>query len=254
MAARRNRACSSYPLLPIPSPLQILNLDGTPTRFPEVPILDARGLTDGSGLGILVSSPSRGLFGFAESLRPTEFGEVAAADLPSAPVDAARDGSGLWVAEADESVLLLYDDHLSFVQRVGLASRPLAILESPRRDAHAVFVADGSKVSEVSAALPSPIPVVAELQARLAANDIEGALARIHPIARDTFRGLYADVGAALPAQAASMSSFRLDLLRPDHAIVRFDAPSTANGQPVVKSYPVYLTREEDGSWLIVDY
>ena len=130
----------------------------------------------------------------------------------------------------------------------------MAVLASPRRDAYAVFVADGTRVREVSATLPSPLPVATALKAQLAANQVNGALALIHPIQRDTFRGLYADAGAALPAHAALMSNFRLDLIRPDQAIVRFDAPSTANGQPVVKSFPIYLTREEDGSWSIVDY
>ncbi|HEU4431618.1 MAG TPA: carboxypeptidase-like regulatory domain-containing protein [Myxococcota bacterium] len=234
--------------------LQILNLDGTPTRFPEVPILDARGLTDGSGLGILVSSPSRGLFGLADVLRPTGFGEAAPSDLPSAPVDTARDGSGLWVADGDEPALLLFDEHLSFSQRVAVPSIPVAVLESPRRDAYAAFVADGTRVIEVSAALPSPLAIANELKALLAADQVDQALGLINPIQRDTFRGLYTDVGAALPAHAALMSNFRLDLVRPDRAIVRFDAPSTANGQSVVKSFPIYLTREEDGSWSIVDY
>jgi hypothetical protein len=96
--------------------------------------------------------------------------------------------------------------------------------------------------------------VVIALRDRLTSNDVAGALQLIHPLQRDVLGGLYADVGAALPAQAALMSNFRVDLLRPDRAIVRFDAPSTADGQPVVKSFPVYLTREEDGSWSILDY
>jgi len=236
------------------SRLQILDLDGAPTALPEVPFANPRGLSDGGGLGVLVASPAQGLFGLAEALRPTEFGAASSGDRPSAPVDAARDGSGLWVAEADEPALLLYDEQLSFSQRVPLATPPIAVLESPRRDAHAVFVADGAQVVEVSASLPSPVPVVADLAARLAANDVDSAIELIHPLQRDTMRGLYADVGAALPAHAALMSNIRVDLLRPDRAVVRFDAPSTANGQPVVKSFPVYLTREEDGSWSILDY
>jgi hypothetical protein len=234
--------------------LQILNLDGTPTRLPEIAMPDVRGLAAGGGLGVLTASPSRGLFGLAEVLRPTEFGEAAPADRPSAPVDAARDGSGLWIAEGDEAALLLYDDHHSFSRRIPLPSRVVAVLESPRRDAHAAFVADGTRVIEVSASLPSPLPVVADLKAKLAANQVDAALALINPLQRDVFRSLYADVGTALPAHAALMSNFRLDLIRPDRAIVRFDAPSTANGQPIVKSFPIYLTREEDGSWSIVDY
>jgi hypothetical protein len=76
----------------------------------------------------------------------------------------------------------------------------------------------------------------------------------IHPLQRDTFRGLYTEAGAALPAHAAAMSNFRIDLLRPETSIVRFDAPATVNGQPAVKSFPIYLTREEDGSWTVLDY
>jgi hypothetical protein len=106
------------------------------------------------------------------------------------------------------------------------------VLGSPRRDAHAVFVADGAQVIEVSASLPSPVPVVADLKARLAANDVDAAIELIHPLQRDTMRGLYADVGAALPAHAALMSNLRVDLLRPGRAIVRFDAPSTRTDSP----------------------
>ena len=83
---------------------------------------------------------------------------------------------------------------------------------------------------------------------------VPGALDLSHQVQRDTFRALYAEAGAQLPAQADDMQNFQVDLLRPDRAIVRFDAPSTMNGMPVTKSFPIYLTRQEDGSWLIADY
>ncbi len=236
--------------------LQILNLDGSPTEVPEFSVSTPRGLDQGGGLGVLVSSPSRGFFGFGgDALRPIEFASTtAAADRPTAPVDSALGSDGLWVAEADEQALLLYDEDLTFRQRLAVGTSTLAVLESPRRDAHAVFVADGVRVTELSAALPSPTPIVVALRDLLANNQISEALQLIHPLQRDTFRGLYADVEGSLPSHAALMSNFRVDLLRPDSAIVRFNAPSTANGQPVMKSFPVYLTREEDGSWSILDY
>jgi hypothetical protein len=139
-------------------------------------------------------------------------------------------------------------------ERAVVGVRGLAILGSPRRNADAVFVADGQKVIEISATLPSPIPVVANLRDHLASGRTEDALQSIHPMQRDTFRALYAEVGAQLPSHAADMTNFSVDLLRPDRAIVRFDAHSTANGLPVVKSFPIYLAREEDGSWAVVDY
>jgi hypothetical protein len=41
------------------------------------------------------------------------------------------------------------------------------------------------------------------------------------------------------PDRTADMTNFQVDLLKPDRAIVRFDAPSTAGGTSVVKSFPI---------------
>jgi hypothetical protein len=50
------------------------------------------------------------------------------------------------------------------------------------------------------------------------------------------------------------MSSLSVNLLRADRSIVRFDAPVGGPSGTNVESFPVILTREQDGSWWIVDY
>jgi hypothetical protein len=236
--------------------LQILELDGSPTRSPELPLANVRGLGGRTRFGVLVASPAMGLLGFGGGeLASVQQGQPnGPGDFPSAPVDAALADGQIWVAEGDEDDLLIFDDQMLFQQRVPVGRRAIAIAGSPRRNAAAVFIADGQRVTEVSASPPSPLPVAIALRDHLAADRTEDALQVIHPLQRDTFRGLYAEVGAQLAAHAADMTNFQVDLLKPDRAIVRFDAPSTVGGAPVVKSFPIYLTRQEDGSWLIADY
>jgi hypothetical protein len=57
-----------------------------------------------------------------------------------------------------------------------------------------------------------------------------------------------------LASDSADMSSLSVNLLRADRSIVRFDAPVAGPNGTNVESFPVILTREQDGSWWIVDY
>jgi len=234
--------------------VQVLDSDGNPLA--TVPIEAPRGLSVGSRFALIVASPVSGLLSLSGEQLTTvsPLGRISPQDAPSAPVDTASSGSGIWVAEADEQALLLFTERMEFRQRIDLDSVPTAVVTSPRRNAEAAFVADGQRVVEVSAAVPSPVPVVEALRGFLFAGDAAQALQLIHPIQRRIFEGLYAEVGAQLPAHGSAMSNLRIDLVRPDRAIVYFDALSTVGGVPTTKSFPVYLTREEDGGWLILDY
>jgi hypothetical protein len=137
---------------------------------------------------------------------------------------------------------------------VETGTRPLAVLPSERREAEAVFVADGRQMIEVSTNLPSPLGVVSMLRDRLIAGDVPGLVELIHPVERERFARIYAERSSALASDGADMSSLRVDLLRADRSIVRFDAPVAGPNGTNVESFPVILTREQNGSWWIVDY
>jgi hypothetical protein len=107
---------------------------------------------------------------------------------------------------------------------------------------------------EVSTNLPSPLGVVSMLRDRLIAGDVSGLLELIHPVERERFARIYAERSSGLASDGADMSSLRVDLLRADRSIVRFDAPVGGPSGTNVESFPVILTREQDGSWWIVDY
>jgi hypothetical protein len=142
-----------------------------------------------------------------------------------------------------------FDDRLGFVRSIPVPSVPLAVAASSRRELPSLFVADGARVYEIGLPVPSPVPVVESLRARLAAADAEGALELIHPQQRRLFREIYEDIAADLALDASVMESFEVDYLREGVAIVRIrrsDAPGL--------TFPVYLVRAEDGTWQIFDY
>ena len=117
-----------------------------------------------------------------------------------------------------------------------------------------MYVADGSVVREVRLPVPSPVPVVQALRARLLVSDIPGALELIHPLQRSLFDQIYHDIEPDLPVDAAGMGAMRVDLVRGDRAIVRMETEITIEGSPLAMSVPVHLSRAEDGTWQIVDY
>jgi len=236
--------------------IQLLKLDGSPAAHPDLSLLAPRGLDSGSRFGLLIASPMRGLSSFdglllepAKPLQPASMG-----DSVTAAVDVASASDAIWVASASEGALHLYDQRLLFRQRVETGTRPLAVLPSERREAESVFVADGQKVIEVSTNLPSPLGVVSMLRDRLIAGDVPGLLELIHPVERDRLARTYTERSSALASDGADMSNLRVDLLRPDRSIVRFDAPIDGPNGTNMESFPVILTREQDGSWWIVDY
>ena len=117
-----------------------------------------------------------------------------------------------------------------------------------------MYVADGSVVREVRLPVPSPVPVVEALRARLLVSDIPGALALIHPLQRSLFDQIYHDIEPDLPVDAAAMGAMRLDFVRGDRAIVEMDTTLSVDGAPLPMTVPVHLTRAEDGTWQIFDY
>jgi hypothetical protein len=98
------------------------------------------------------------------------------------------------------------------------------------------------------------VPVVSSLKDRLAAGDAAGALALMHPLQRDLFSEIYGDIEGDLPAAAAKMEAFEIDLLREDRAIVRIRTTLSTPTGPRVYHFPVQLLRVGDGSWRIYDY
>jgi hypothetical protein len=238
--------------------VQILTLDGGPIA--QLPIMDPRGLA-GAGTHSLLASPSRGLSsivvaGATVERRALSLAEGQGADaLPGAPIDVAFRDDGWLVADAANRVLD-YDERGLLRWRIEALERPpLAVLQSGRREAETILVADGQRVLEIELPQPSPLPVLESLRGALAARNIEGALSLVTPFRRPHFRALYEEIAADLSLDAAAMESFELDLLREDRAIVRVLANDTLTaGSPVRRSYPVQLERGGDGSWQIVDY
>ena len=164
-------------------------------------------------------------------------------------MDVTADSGGVFVAEAGGARVVAFTDRLGFVRSIPVPSVPLAVAASSRREMPSLFVADGARVFEIGLPVPSPIPVMNALRARLAAGDADGALELIHPQQRRLFREIYEDIAPDLALDASVMESFEVDYLREGVAIVRIrrsDVPGL--------SFPVHLVRTEDGTWQIFDY
>jgi hypothetical protein len=222
----------------------------------EYPVSQPNGLDAGSRFGLLATSPTRGLrilrADGAALLTPQP--PFNPSEQPSSPVDIAADGEGIWIAEADETALLLYDTDLRFSQRVEVGVRALAVEPSARRDAQSAFIADGQVVREAAIGVPSPLPVAQQLRSLLAAQNVAGALALLHPSTRSKYERIYTALGSRLPGQASNMSNFRVELLRSRRATVLFDAAVPRNGTTAIETFPMTLERLEDGQWCVVEY
>lgn len=235
--------------------IAVFDLDGN--ALPPFAGVDARGLVEVSGQGVLVSSPQSGLLSLVDDTLqsiPRLEDRFAAGEL-GAPVDVAPGEDGVWLADASAPRLWSLTDSLGFRRMVDTPTRlPLAVARGLRRDVESIYVADGAEVIEIALPTPSPLPVVNELKSRLVAGDVAGALAQIHPLQRARFAEIYAVRGTGLAADAAAMQSFEIDLLREDRAIVRVRHLVPVDGIPREYSSPIHLNRTEDGSWLVYDY
>lgn len=237
------------------SRVQAFSLDGRSKR--SAPLADPRGMDDVPGLGVAIASPMMGLFSFGEaSLRSADIASALPEEAAlSRPIDLASGEGLVAIADAGERRLVVLDDGLRLRRVLPVSgAAPVAVLPSSRREVESIFVADGTAVREIRMPVPSPLPVVQALRARLLASDIPGALALIHPLQRGLFEEIYHDIEADLPVDAAAMGALRVDLVRGDRAIVEMDTVLTVSGVDEATSAAVHLIRAEDGTWLILDY
>jgi DNA-binding beta-propeller fold protein YncE len=219
--------------------------------------VDARGLVEVSGQGILVASPQSGLLSLVDNAVQSipRLEDCFAAGELGAPIDVALGDDGVWLADASAARLWSLTDSLGFRRVIDTPTRlPRAVADGLRREVESVYVADGTEVTEIALPTPSPLPVVNDLKIRLVAGDIAGALAQIHPLQRARYGEIYAARGAGLSADAVAMQSFEINLLREDRAIVRVRHLVPVDGTPREYSSPIHLNRAKDGSWLIYDY
>jgi sugar lactone lactonase YvrE len=223
----------------------------------SVPIDSPRGLAPRTRFGVLVASPSAGVRGLAAGLlaTPSQLASPAPGEALLAPVDVVEGADGIYVADAGTSRIVVYTARLRFRRAIeGLPRPAVAVLPTFRREMESILVADGHHVAEIGFPIPSPVPAVTSLKERLAASDVEGALARIHPAVRSRYRRTYQAILPDLPLDAAGMEELLVDLVREERAVVRIRRHEARGADVVERHYPVHLVRGEDGSWLVVDY
>jgi hypothetical protein len=188
-------------------------------------------------------------------MTPPALLQASAVGRPDAPVDAASGSDGFVVVDSSADRLLLLDRSLAFRRTLdGVVATPRAALPGVRPAVESVLVADGRKVVEIGLPTDSPLPVVETLRDRLAAQDVDGALALIDVSRRSLYRQIYERIAPELPAAAAAMSDPQVYELRDGYAVVIVKRTQQFQGQSVVNSYPIYLVRSGDGSWRILSY
>jgi len=221
------------------------------------PFPDARAVAAVGGYGVIATSPQQGalsLVGTKTASLP-QLALLPAEAQIAAPVDVAEGSVGILFADASRSAVIVLRPDLSLDRVVdGLPVPPLAVASGTRPDMPSIFVADGTKVTELGLPVDSPIPALTALQARLAAGDISGALGFVSPYRRDYFTTLYQYIQADLPSEAAAMSDVSVSYLRENLATLVLRRTENVNGTPVVRLYPVSMVRSEDGRWLVYDY
>jgi hypothetical protein len=164
-------------------------------------------------------------------------------------------GGGLLTVDEGGGQIVVLNDELLFIRQIATPSAtPRAVLEGVRRETASLLVADGTDVVEVGLPVPSPVPALETLRDRLAAGDIEGALEQIHPNRRPLFRDIYELIEADLSAEAAAMSSFQIDLVRENRAIVYVERREMVDGVEMVENYGVTLIRGDGDEWFVYDY
>jgi hypothetical protein len=235
--------------------IAVFGLDGD--AMPPFTGVDARGLVEVSGHGVLIASPQTGVLSIGERTIQSvpRLEERFAAGELGAPIDVSTGDEGIWLTDASEARIWSLTDSFGLRRVLATPTRlPLAVAGGMRRHVESVYVADGVEVTELALPAPSPLPVVQELKARLIAADIAGALAQIHPLQRNLFSQVYSDRASHLPSDGAAMGSFTTDWLREDRAIVRVQHTLIENGAPVIFESPIELLRAEDGTWQVYDY
>ncbi|HME72246.1 MAG TPA: hypothetical protein VKM54_20625, partial [Myxococcota bacterium] len=236
--------------------IAVFGLDGTPQV--TYPLAGARGATWVRGFGAWIASPQAGLNALADRVFQTQgtvLAGIPSSMQPQAPIDVAEGTEGVFILDSSGPDVILFSPRLQPRRRVHLnIPSARAVLQSVRREVESFYIADGHQVQEISLPVPSPLPVVQALHDRLAAQDIEGALALIDPSQRDRFRAIYNEIAPDLPIEASYMLGFRVDLLREDEALVMIESQTDVGGQMVPEDYPVQLERAVDGSWQIFDY
>ncbi len=234
--------------------LRIFRLDGAPVA--SVPIANPRGIATRAAGGVLVTSPSEGLLAFASGVL-TSIAAIESLPLeqrPVSPVDAVEGTDSTLVADASTGSVAVFWPSLQRRRVIQGMAGVKAVLAGQRREIESIYVADGRQVTEVGLPVPSPLPTITALKARLLALDIEGALEWISPERRAYFRDVYERSGPTLATEAAAMGSLEIDLLREGRAIALIHREEQGPTGPVDRQYPVQLVRSADGRWLVLDY
>ena len=201
----------------------------------------------------LAASPTAGLVSISERLSevPEEIASLPEEAGLSSPIDVAVSTDGMLVLDSGRSHVVQLSPQLGFRRIVSeIPAASLAVAPSFRREMPAVFVADGSRVTEIGLPVPSPLATEEALKDRLAQSDVEGAVALVHPQQRDRFRALYQRIYPDLPLDASVMESFSIAELREERAIVRIHR----SDQPSDLVFPIHWMRAEDGGWWIFEY
>ncbi len=234
--------------------LRIFRLDGAPVA--SVPIANPRGIATTAAGGVLVASPSQGLRTFSDGVLTTiaAIESLPPEQQPASPVDVVEGSDSTLVAGASTGSVVQFWPSLRLRRVISDVAGAKAVLTGQRREIESIYVADGKRVTEVGLPVPSPLPTLTALKARLLALDIEGALEWISPERRAYFRDVYERSGATLATEAAAMGQLDIDLLREGRAIALIHREVQEPTGPVDRQYPVYLVRSADGRWLVLDY
>jgi len=233
--------------------IRFFSQDGTPRG--TIPMARPSSVGTGPAFGVVAASLSSGLFGLvsagAVSLGDRIVGEAA----PGTAIDVAAGESGLLVADANPSRIVVFDANFAYRRSVELAGlTPKAVQRGFRREVESIYVADGTKVVEIGLPVESPVPVVEMLRSRMASGDVEGAVRLYHPEQRPTFRRIFELIRPGLASEAAAMGDYRVERIRDTRAVVRFRRAVTVGGVTSMASIPMYLVRPPGGTWMVYEF
>ena len=212
------------------------------------------GIKDLGGEGIAFTSAESGILSTVdnENFSPADFLESAQfQSASSAPVDIELSGDGLAIADVAEQSIVLFTDNFDFERTIDLPTAPKAVTFGQRRDVKTLLVADGTVVREIELPVPSPLATFEQFRGHLENIEIEEALSMMVAPSRPTFERILNAIAAELPVEAQAMSDVSVEFLREEVAqliIRRLDSDG------VTRSYPLLMSRSEDGRWLIVDF
>jgi len=234
--------------------LRIFRLDGA--AIASVPIGNPRGLAAKAAGAVLVASPIEGLRSFADGTLTTipAIESQPREQQAVAPIDVSEGSDSTLLVDASTGSVVQLWPSLQLRRVISDIPGVKAVLPSERREIESIYVADGRRVTELGLPVPSPLPTLSALRARLLALDIEGALEWISPERRAYFRDLYERSGSSLATEAAAMGTLEIDVLREGRAVALIHREDPGPTGPVDRQYPVYLVRSADGRWLVLDY